>query len=223
MPRASETPASPPETRRRRGRPPSEELIARRRQELIEAAYEVFSEKGYTAAGIADIAQKLDIGHGTFYRYFESKRDILDHVVDYGVERFVSVIETDAPVEEAETLEEFLAQMAQISERVFALVDTEPGIVQVIMMEATSIDEELTQRLMGLMDTFGVIADGYVRHGVERGFLRKDLDTEVVAHAISSLIIPGLMQALRGNFGPKQRRRYQRALMDFISDGVRAR
>jgi hypothetical protein len=76
---------------------------------------------------------------------------------------------------------------------------------------------------MGLMDTFGVMAESYVRHGVERGFLRKDLDTEVVAHAISALIVPGLLQALRGNFGPEQRRRYQRALMGFISDGVRAR
>jgi AcrR family transcriptional regulator len=213
--------AEPPP--RRRGRPPSEELVARRRQELIEAAYEVFSEKGYTAAGIADIAQKLDIGHGTFYRYFESKRDILDHVVDYGVERVLSVIEADAPPQAAESLEEFLDQMRRISQRLFELVDSEPGLVQVVLLEATSIDEELTRRLMGLMDTFGVMAASYVEHGVQRGFLRSDLDTEVVAHGISALVMPGLLLALRGDFGPEQRRRYRDGLIGLIADGIRRR
>lgn len=218
------TPGSPTETARpRRGRPPSAELAARRRQEIIEASYEVFTEKGYQAAGIADIAQKLDIGHGTFYRYFESKRDVLDAVVDYGVERFISAVELDAPPEGAETLEAFAAQLTRISERVFELVDTEPGLVQVIMMEATSIDEELTQRLMGLMDTVGAMTAIYLRHGVEKGFLRKDIDTEVVAHGLAALVVPPLIHAVRGTFGPEQRQRYHDGLMSFILDGIRAR
>ena len=83
--------AAPP-ARRRGRRPPPEELVEQRRNEIIEAAYEVFSTKGYTATGIADIAERLGIGHGTFYRYFKNKRDILDQVIDYGVERIVSAI-----------------------------------------------------------------------------------------------------------------------------------
>src|SRR4030081_372015 len=72
--------------------PPPEELAERRRREIIEAAFEVFATRGYTAAGIADIAERLGMGHGTFYRYFKNKRDILDQVVDYGVERIVSAM-----------------------------------------------------------------------------------------------------------------------------------
>jgi AcrR family transcriptional regulator len=28
------------------------------------------------------LAEREGIGHGTFYRYFENKRDIVDHVID---------------------------------------------------------------------------------------------------------------------------------------------
>src|ERR1700730_5401069 len=97
MERAS-LPATDAEPARRRGRrPPPDELIERRRTEIIEAAYAIFSSKGDSAAGIADIAERLGMGHGTFYRYFKNKRDILDQVVDYGVERIVSALELETP------------------------------------------------------------------------------------------------------------------------------
>ena len=51
------------------------------RREIVEAAFECFTERGYHATGIADIAARLGIGHGTFYRYYENKRDIVDHVI----------------------------------------------------------------------------------------------------------------------------------------------
>ena len=38
---------------------------------------------GYSLeTAIADIAKRLGIGHGTFYRHFANKRDILEHVID---------------------------------------------------------------------------------------------------------------------------------------------
>ena len=41
---------------------------------------------------IADIAKRLGIGHGTFYRHFKNKRDILDHVIDEVYEKFASEV-----------------------------------------------------------------------------------------------------------------------------------
>src|SRR3954454_23795719 len=105
----------------RRGRPPDLELAAERRRALVEAAYAVFAEKGYVAAGIADIEERLDAGRVTFYRLFQSKREILDHVVDRALERFLTAIAEEAPVGAAATLDEFAAQMGRIADRVFAV------------------------------------------------------------------------------------------------------
>jgi AcrR family transcriptional regulator len=213
---------TPARTQSRRGRrPPPEELIERRRREIIEAAYVVFSEKGYSAAGIADIAERLGIGHGTFYRYFKNKRDILDQVVDYGVERFVEVLENETP-RPAKTLEEFREQLRHVGERLFALVDAEPGLGQVVLLEATSIDEEMTRRVLGLVDTFGALTAGFLRSGVKRGFLRSDLDTDSVGRAVTSLTLPGLFAAVRGETSAEERRRYIDAMVGLVCDGIAA-
>jgi AcrR family transcriptional regulator len=216
---AAATSREGPRTRGRR--PPPEELVERRRTEIIEAAYEVFAIKGYSATGIADIAERLGIGHGTFYRYFKNKRDILDQVVDYGVERIMQALEVET-AEPATTLDEFRDQLRRIGESLFALLDAEPGLGQVVLLEATSIDEEMTQRVLGLIDTFGALAGAFLQNGVKRGFLRKDLDTDSVGRAVTSLTLPGLFAAVRGDAGEAERRRYIDAMVSLVCEGIAA-
>jgi AcrR family transcriptional regulator len=220
----SRTPAAPaaPAPRRRGRKPPSQELIDRRRTEIIEAAFEVFASRGYTAAGIADIAERLGMGHGTFYRYFKNKRDILDAVVDYGVERMVSELELETATPPT-TLDEFKEQLRHIGERLFALLDAEPALGQIVLLEATSIDEEMTARVLGLMDTFAALGAGVFQHGVDAGFMRADLDIAGLGRAITGLVLPGLFMAVRGDAGPKARAQYIETIVALICDGVAAR
>ncbi len=205
---------------RGRRRPP-DELIEHRRMQIIEAAYEVFATKGYTATGIADIAERLGMGHGTFYRYFKNKRDILDQVVDYGVERIMQALELETP-KPAETLDQFRDQLRRIGERLFELLDSEPGLGQVVLLEATSIDQEMTQRVLGLIDTFGALAASFLENGVRHGFLREDLDTESAGRAVTALTLPALFAAVRGETGEAERKRYIEAMVSLVSDGIAA-
>jgi AcrR family transcriptional regulator len=218
----SRTPVPAADTPRRRGRkPPSEELIERRRTEIIEAAYEVFSTRGYSASGIADIAERLGMGHGTFYRYFKNKRDILDQVVDYGVERIVAVLELEAATP-AHTLEEFKEQLRHMGERLFSLLDSDPGLGQVVLLEATSIDDEMTARVLGLIDTFGALGSSFLQSGVSHGFIRSDVDVESLGRALTALTLPGLFMAVRGDAGPESRRRYVETVITLLTEGVGA-
>jgi AcrR family transcriptional regulator len=218
----SRTPAQTNDAPRRRGRkPPSYELIERRRTEIIEAAFEVFASRGYTAAGIADIAEQLGMGHGTFYRYFKNKRDILDAVVDYGVERMVSELELETATPAA-TLPEFKEQLRHVGERLFALLDAEPALGQIVLLEATSIDEEMTARVLGLMDTFAALGAGFFQNGVTAGFMRADLDVVNLGRAITGLVLPGLFMAVRGEAGPEARSQYIETIIALLCDGVAA-
>lgn len=47
-----------------------------RRQELIEVASRLFSEKGFEAVSVRDILDAVDGAPGMFYYYFKSKQDI---------------------------------------------------------------------------------------------------------------------------------------------------
>jgi AcrR family transcriptional regulator len=48
----------------------------------MDAAREVFEEKGYDGALISDIAERAQVVEGTIYRYFENKRALLTSVVE---------------------------------------------------------------------------------------------------------------------------------------------
>src|SRR5256885_5281732 len=57
--------------------PIQEMLIAARRNQILDAATQVFAEKGFYRATIKDIARVAGIADGTIYTYFASKTDVL--------------------------------------------------------------------------------------------------------------------------------------------------
>jgi AcrR family transcriptional regulator len=54
----------------------------RTRRRLLDAGEEVFGRRGYHEASIADITQGAGVAQGTFYLYFDSKRELMRAVVD---------------------------------------------------------------------------------------------------------------------------------------------
>src|ERR671938_456858 len=58
------------------GRKVDHELAARRREEILDAAAQLFAERGYSETDTQELAERLGVGKGTLYRYFPSKRDL---------------------------------------------------------------------------------------------------------------------------------------------------
>jgi AcrR family transcriptional regulator len=58
-----------------------EKLTARRREQIVNAAMEIFSQKGYEAATIPEIAEKAGVAAGTIYLYYPSKRELFVAVI----------------------------------------------------------------------------------------------------------------------------------------------
>lgn len=57
-----------------------------KKQKILEAAYQLFSENGYKKTKIVDIAAAAGIGKGTVYEYFDSKETLLISIFSSGVE-----------------------------------------------------------------------------------------------------------------------------------------
>ena len=53
-----------------------------RRDDIIEAAGELFLVKGYDRTSMSDVMARLHIAKGTIYHYFKSKEELLDAVLD---------------------------------------------------------------------------------------------------------------------------------------------
>ena len=51
--------------------------LPEKEQKILEAAIDVFSERGFSGATTSEIAKRAGIAEGTIFRYFKTKKDIL--------------------------------------------------------------------------------------------------------------------------------------------------
>ena len=58
-----------------------QELALKTRENIIESAKKVISEKGFKEASIQDITQKAGVAKGTFYTYFKTKEEIIKELM----------------------------------------------------------------------------------------------------------------------------------------------
>jgi AcrR family transcriptional regulator len=81
-----------------RGRKKSEET----RKAIVQCAAEIFSQREFHEVLTDDIAQRVGIGKGTIYRYFDSKEDLYLAAISAGLDGFnlaiLSVLQQDAPL-----------------------------------------------------------------------------------------------------------------------------
>jgi AcrR family transcriptional regulator len=78
---------------RPRGRPADPELPGRRREQILSAATAFFAAAGYAEADLAALANKLEVGKGTLYRYFPTKEALFFAALDRGMERLHAAVD----------------------------------------------------------------------------------------------------------------------------------
>jgi AcrR family transcriptional regulator len=191
------------------------------RQDIIDTAFACFADDGYHATGIADIAARMGIGHGTFYRYFQNKRDIIGHVLDHVLARITQALAAENAPEAATTLQEYRDQSGRIADAFIELLLDDPRVARIVLFEATSVDPELTERFLDFLDAAAALNAAYLAHGVELGYLRADLDVEYTARAINGMIIAAALNGIRDP-KPQTQQRFANAVRQLMYDGIAA-
>ena len=197
----------------------ADELTDQRREEIRHAAVEVFAERGYREASIAQIAARLGIGHGTIYRYFKNKRAIAEFVIQHALTRFASVMAEEQPGA-TDSVAEYRAQVERICERLFNLLTEDPDIGRMIFVVAPEVDDELRAQIA---DAFTFVAAGteqYLLNGIEKGFLDPELDTQATSFLLNSVILEAGRQLQRAADSAKESRRWIAAGCRLMFDGI---
>ncbi|MDF7798886.1 TetR family transcriptional regulator [Pontiellaceae bacterium B1224] len=66
----------------------TKEEAAQTREQILEAALTVFTEKGYSKATFVDVAAAISLSKGAVYWHFKTKPDLLAAVIAYGDDKF---------------------------------------------------------------------------------------------------------------------------------------
>ena len=191
------------------------------RADIIQAAFTEFSERGYHQTAISDIAKRLGIGHGTFYRHFTNKRDILEHVIDDIATKIIATLEAENAPDAVTSLDAYKEQCARIAQRLSEVLTANPAIARLILLEATSIDAEMTKRLMNLIDWGGQLVAAYMINGVKLGYFRQDLDCQATGHAVVGMILVCALRFLNNPNNQDEQQRLAVAVQRLLVDGIK--
>lgn len=187
-----------------------------RREEILDAAQRIFAERGYHETGIADIAAELGIGHGTFYRYFDNKQDIAAQVLERAIMEIAAALSDEDPTS-SNTVDEYREQTRRIMFNMFELLDSRPEAFNLLHVQSLAIDVEA---LHTSFEAYSGYTEAFLTNGIKKGFLRKDMDVEITAQALTGLIFEGTRRAIAEDAPRETWTRWIEAGVALMFDGV---
>lgn len=118
------------QAQRKPGRPKDKALVARRRDEILEAATELFAEQGYRQADVQVVADRLGVGKGTVYRYFPTKEALFLAAVDRGMQQLKQQVESAAA-----TVDDPLERIRAAVRAYLAFFDDHGEVLELLIQE----------------------------------------------------------------------------------------
>jgi AcrR family transcriptional regulator len=149
-----------------------------RREQLLNAAAQVFARKGYQRASVSDIIETAGCARGTFYLHFEGKEAAFIALVDSWFAEIDQRMQ--APPEAPTTAAEAARQMRADLRKWFGFVQERRHLTRVVLREAGSIDPAVAERVERLTRRSDESRRGFLLILRELGLIRPDLDLDVL-------------------------------------------
>ena len=134
-----------------------------RRNEILDAADELFGQKGFDGTSTKDILEKVGIARGTLYYHFKSKEDIMDALIERYSVRLLGAAQEIAADKSIPVVERII--------RVVISMNLSGGSSQEIMEHIHKPQNALMHQKIQKVIINGVtpILTGIIREGIEHG------------------------------------------------------
>jgi AcrR family transcriptional regulator len=176
---------------------PSRRRKEARPAELLDAALDVFAEKGFAAARMEDIAARAGTAKGTIYLYFPSKEAVFQALVRAAIVPNLERAEAVADGHEGPVGPVVIRLMALLGD---LLRDTRLAVLPRLIIAEIHRFPDLTQFYKTTVVDRGLALIARMhRYGVERGEFRPG-DSETVARLVVAPVL--LMAIWRTVFAP---------------------
>ncbi len=140
--------------------------LPHRREQILQAAIDLFAAKGYHATSMQDIADALGIQRGSLYHHIESKEDLLFEIMKSGITKMIEPVEAvvSSPLPAGEKLDRFIE----------AHFDTiaSLGSVRVLFRELRSLPPARRQKIVAHRDHYEGLVRRIIAEGAESGQFR---------------------------------------------------
>ena len=154
----------------------------KRELEIIKSAYNVFQDNGYHNATMKEIADKAEIGKGTLYEYFSSKKELFETSMIYSMEKgfegIKSIVEKDLNFKE-KIIEYFRYKID--------FMKKQNTIFESFFSNRELISDKVRDTFFCSMKKHYNDIMLIVEEGIKEGVVREDADKDILASCILSI------------------------------------
>jgi AcrR family transcriptional regulator len=153
-----------------------DDLREQRRSAILEAAAEIFAQKGYHRATIKEIAAAVGIAPGTIYLYFKDKRDLLLSIAERLVHAVPDTSVRVSRAQEPDLLQQLLEERITTMHKYWPFIRVLAGEMWV---DRNLRDQYLSQVMAPTLNAFEQQLDAYAQREHIRPF-----DPYIIARAM---------------------------------------
>jgi TetR/AcrR family transcriptional regulator len=160
-------------------------LPEEKRQHLLDIAIDEFASNDYQNVSISRFVERAGIAKGSFYQYFEDKKDLYFYLLDMAAQDKMAFLTERRPPDPAMGLFAYLGWLFQVG---VEFQFFRPRLAEVgyrALYTDAPFREELTRRLQQG-------AQAYYRqligHGIEQGDIDPNVEPDMAAYVLGALI-----------------------------------
>jgi AcrR family transcriptional regulator len=132
---------------------------------ILSTAKDMISEVGFHKMTTANLAKQADISEGTIYRHFESKEDILQHILDSFDEKYLALAESCRTRMDKGTL-----SLDDLLGSHFAFLNANAADIKIVLGTYSILD--ITRHSMGrFIERMRTLFEDFLARGRENGTL----------------------------------------------------
>jgi AcrR family transcriptional regulator len=134
------------------------------RNEILEAAAQIFSQKGYHGASMQDIALAVNLQKASLYHHVSSKQEILFDLLNRGLDILINRVEDAIDVPgppDVQLRKATLAYLCTLTEH--------QDLASVLLLEYRSLEPDYHDRHIPKRDKFEQIWRDLIQEGVDAG------------------------------------------------------
>ncbi|HYL59604.1 MAG TPA: TetR/AcrR family transcriptional regulator [Candidatus Acidoferrales bacterium] len=151
-----------------------------RRAQVLRHAKRIFARKGYHRTNVADIISRARIARGTFYLYFQNKKDLFEELLEQVVtELTLRIQRLRVGAGEPHPVEQLRANLNRVLDFVLA----ERELTDILLNHSTGFDRELDGKIQDFYDRIAALIQRSLDLGIEMQLVR-NCDTHSVSYAI---------------------------------------
>ena len=154
-----------------------------KRQQIIQAAAEVFGSSNFQNASVSEIAQKANVAEGTLYQYFKNKEDLFFSIPAQKTEEFCEEFNLHL-----QGIHDTFSKIRKLIWYYLYFFKMNPAYARSLMLEMRVSKSFSRSKTYDRIKVFTDRVLDIIREGQEEGRIRKDVDVYIIRELLLGIL-----------------------------------